>query len=281
MLRRLAAVCFAATLAWDYSARYDYVFGYFSTWSLLLQFIYFQLPNKSRALAFIHSIAFICSTTVPLHYLYALLWDPFIEVNRATDWEVSYSTVIIRSILVHFVPMFFHAVDITTNQALLITTYQWHPRRLMVLWSISSYFLYSFVYDFVNSDNSKIYETVALPARSEDSSVSEFTDSSLDGLVNSRLLNWGKLVEPFVFFVFGFFLLTMLILRPAYNTTKFRTMKSQQDCNPSQSQSSTISNRSSPNSPISNSLSSRNSTSSNILNSASLRRSTVDGNLTN
>ena len=211
MLRQIAALCFAATLAWDYSSRYDYLFRFFSTWSLIVQFIYFQLPSKSRALSFAHSLAFICATTVPLQYLYSLLWNPLMEINNAAEWEISYSTVIIRSILVHFVPIFFHAIDITTHQTTLIISYQYHPRRIMVLWSIVSYSLYGFIFDFFNP-------------RSSYGDASESISVAVDlSAVEHSESRWpGKILIPTGFFIFSFFLLTMLILRPAYNVTKFR-----------------------------------------------------------
>lgn len=38
-------------------------------------------------------------------------------------WDISAKTSVIRSVLIHFVPLFFHWLDITTNQQQLIQSY--------------------------------------------------------------------------------------------------------------------------------------------------------------
>jgi hypothetical protein len=51
-------------------------------------------------------------------------------------WDISAKTSIIRSVMIHFVPLFFHWLDITTNQQQLIQSYVVSPRACVVGCSI-------------------------------------------------------------------------------------------------------------------------------------------------
>jgi hypothetical protein len=201
-IRQTAAICFIATLSWDY-CRAPEVLSYFSSWSLFIQFIYFQLPIKSRALAYAHSIAFICANTLPLHYLYMLLWNPQLELNHADSWDISYTTVIIRTILIHFAPVLFHAIDVNIHQQQLIVSYHTKSRRLMILWTLLSYAVLCSVYELTCG-------------ASDDETDNNIGTSIRELNSDLRLRLHGRSLVSFLSFLFAFFLLTMLVLRPAY-----------------------------------------------------------------
>jgi hypothetical protein len=137
IIRQIAASCFAGTLAWDYT-RDSSAIGNFSIWILAVHFIYFQLPLKSKAIALIHPTSFLGATIIPVMYAYLLFWNPSFEINHMEQWEVAWSTVVIRAFLIYLAPLFFHALDITANQTVLIYSYKIIPEKLLLIWTVIS-----------------------------------------------------------------------------------------------------------------------------------------------
>ena len=201
-LRSIAAILFASTLAWDYVRSSETALGNFSSWSLFLQFIYFQLPLKSRALCLVHALAFITAVSGLLNYVYRLLLDPQLETNNAIKWDIVYNTVILRAVLVNFAPTFVHILDVTTNQNQIISSYQGKSRRVMILWCLISPMLLMFLFEIITS--------ITMSERDEESLYNNSKDEGfVPFLSNARLVS-------LVSFLFAFFLLTMLVLRSAY-----------------------------------------------------------------
>ena len=206
-MRRISAVLFALALAWDFTRRGgDETFGFFSNWSMLLQFAYFQLPFRSRALAFFHTTAFLCAVCVPFSYLYMLLRDPHIELRRSEQWDLSYSTVIARTVFMHFGPLLLHAIDVTMHQSQIVASYQSKSRRLMVLWAFVSYAALSLVFELYTRGAGGIDEELG----GEEGSRNIETDRSLVTLARSQI------IVSLLSFGFALYLLTSLILRPAF-----------------------------------------------------------------
>lgn len=202
-LRSIAAILFASTLAWDYVRSSETALGKFSSWSLFLQFIYFQLPLKSRALSLIHALAFIVAISGILNYVYKLLLDPQLEINNSIKWDISYSTVILRAVLVNFAPAFVHILDVIFNQNQIILSYQGKSRRVIVLWCLISPLLLLLVFEIIAG--------VTMSERDENSSFESESRNQdiLPFISNARFVS-------LVSFLFAFFLLTILILRAAY-----------------------------------------------------------------
>ena len=199
-IRQIAAVSCAATLAWDY-CRSPEVLGMFSIWTLILHFIYFQLPMKSRALSYFHSASFIGSNVTPISYLYLLSWKPTFEMDHVEQWDMTFESVLVRSTLVHFAPLIFHALDITVNQTNLIASYSSKPRKLMCLWSLFSFAIFGFVFEFSFPESEELI--------------------ALHGIPSKTFLWYSKLIS-LAAALFAFFVLHMLILRRAYRKQKLR-----------------------------------------------------------
>jgi hypothetical protein len=189
IIRQSAALLCVTTLAWDYF-RAPEVLGLFSIWALALHFTYFQLPLKSRALAFLQSISFIGANVMLASYVHLLLWKPNLESDRMELWDIPYSTVVVRAFLINVAPILFHALDITANQAHLVASYQTKPKKLMVAWSLFSFGSLSVIYEFSFPDSEEI-------------------NSSSGFLMRSRLVSLCASL-------FAFLLLYMLVLRRAY-----------------------------------------------------------------
>lgn len=100
---------------------------------------------------------------------------------------------------VHFAPVLCHAVDVTAHQASLVAAYQTKSRRGMVLWSLVSYALLNLLHEVVAD-------------RFGDDGESDSVAGSDRGEYGWR----ARAVMAVAAFGFGFFLLTMLVLRPAY-----------------------------------------------------------------
>lgn len=154
-LRQFAAVIFATTLAWDYCRAPETVES-FSIWSLGLHFIYFQLPLKSRALAFFHASSFIAANVNIANYLFLLLHKPSLETDHMELWDISYSTIIVRSFLINAVPLLLHSLDITFNQKYLISSYQTKPKKVIFTWSLISYSIFGIIYDISYPENEEM-----------------------------------------------------------------------------------------------------------------------------
>lgn len=150
-IRQFSAVCCAATLAWDY-CRAPEVLGALSTWTLMLHFIYFQLPLKSNAIPFFHATSWIGASVIPMCYLHLLFWNPSLEINHVDSWDETFYVLIVRSFMVNFIPLFMHALDIAVNQTNLIISYQKKNYAFMMAWSLLSFGSLSVIYEFTFPD---------------------------------------------------------------------------------------------------------------------------------
>jgi hypothetical protein len=66
-----------------------------------------------------------------------------------------------RSMLIHFAPLLFHALDMAFNQSHLIASYQLKPKTFMCLWCLTSFALVGFAYEMfvvVNNTVNGIFE---------------------------------------------------------------------------------------------------------------------------
>jgi len=121
-------------------------FENFSVWMLALHFIYFQLPLKSRALAFFHPASFLGASVVPACYIFLNICKPSLEKDHMETWELSWLAVLLRSMILHFGPTLFHLIDIIANQEHLISSYQTKPKKFQSAWSFLSFYMFYFVY---------------------------------------------------------------------------------------------------------------------------------------
>ena len=145
-IRQTASFMCAGTLAWDYY-RDPSVLESFSLWALALHFIYFQLPLKSRAIAYFHPTSLIGAGVMPLMYAYLLFWNPGLELRNMEEWDLSLSTITARSFLIHVAPLLFHTLDITINQEYLISSYRSKPSRIIMAWSVVSFPLLGLLFE--------------------------------------------------------------------------------------------------------------------------------------
>lgn len=173
-IRYVAAFICVVTVAWDY-CRWEETLFSFSTWVLLIQFVYFQLPLNSDAVSFFHPCAFVGSCAIPMAYLYLLWVNPFFELNHIDLWDVSLQTIIIRSALVHFAPMVFHTLDMTINQAHIIASYQKKPKSFMCLWALTSFALFGLLFEVFMVVTNSTFGTVT---DDEELDVSTVTDEN-------------------------------------------------------------------------------------------------------
>lgn len=152
IIRQCAALMCATTLAWDYF-RAPEVIELFSFWSLGLHFVYFQLPLRSRALAFFHSSSFVAANVMLASYLFLLMSKPSLELDRMEQWDVTYGTIIVRAFLINALPLLFHSLDVTFNQDYIISSYQTKPKKVMVTWAFASYCLLGIIFDLCCPDS--------------------------------------------------------------------------------------------------------------------------------
>jgi hypothetical protein len=191
-IRQIAALTFALTLAWDYF-RAPEVLGLFSIWSLGLHFIYFQLPLRSRALAYFQATSFVGANVMLASYSNLLLCKPTLESDHMEQWDMQYSTMVVRAFLINVAPLMFHALDVTANQATLIASYQNKPRALITSWAFFSFGVLSVIYEFSFPDSEEVMSV------------------SPEGghLMRSRIIT-------FAVTIFAFMLLYMLVIRRAF-----------------------------------------------------------------
>lgn len=194
LIRQTAALSFAMTLGWDYF-RDPSVVESFSIWALAIHFIYFQLPLKSKALPYFHATSFIGAGLVPVLYASLLLWKPSLEVIHMEQWELSWSTVVMRALLVHIAPLLFHTLDVTLNQVTLINSYKAKPWKLMYLWSFSSFAVVGIINEFTFPETEDF--------------------DGLQGIDINDLSKRNKVIS-LVVLVFSFSVLYLLVLRRAY-----------------------------------------------------------------
>ena len=134
-IRQFGALLFAATLAVEYGRSTDT----FSYWTLVLSFIYFQLPLKSRALAWFHPVTFLASFVTPAQYAFLLFAKPRVEYDRMELLDISITKVLVRSFLMYLAPLCLHGLDIALNRENLLVSYSLKPRKLMLAWTVLGY----------------------------------------------------------------------------------------------------------------------------------------------
>lgn len=193
-LRYAAALVTAGTIAWDFARDSNVLLG-FSMWNLIIHFVYFQLPSKSRAVAYFHSLSFTGSLLIPLMYLYLLHFNPALESDHMETWNISWDEAVIRSFAVHFAPLVFHTLDMIYNRHQLILQYRTKPMKFIYVWSMTSFLLLGFIYEF------------CFP-------YSEETDR-LQGITRESFVLSNKLMAiPFLLIAYG--VLYFIILRPSF-----------------------------------------------------------------
>lgn len=197
-VRQAAALLLAATVAIEYVRSVD-VLSSFSFWTLFLNFIYFQLPLKSRALAWFHPVTFVASFVTPAQYGLLLFAKPRLEYDRMEIFEISITTVLVRSFLIYLAPLCFHALDIAINRDNLAVSYSLKPRKLMLVWACIGYGMLELAFFFLGP--------VGDPA-----SVAIGMDS-----LPSELALPGRCVTAFVS-VFAALLLYLSLIKHAYGT---------------------------------------------------------------
>ena len=202
LIRQAGALTFAFTLAWDY-CRDPEVLELFSIWTLGLHFIYFQLPLKSRALAFFHSTSFTAAGVMLASYCHLLMWKPSLETDRMEKWDVPFSTILLRTCLIHFAPILFHSLDISFNQMNLIISYQSKPRKFIYVWSFISFGLLGIVYDFTFPDSEEMSNLPGIDFR--------------DFLMRNRIIALASTL-------FACSILYSLILRRAYTRKRSKSL---------------------------------------------------------
>mmetsp|Transcript_28630 Transcript_28630/g.48102 ORF Transcript_28630/g.48102 Transcript_28630/m.48102 type:complete len:207 (-) Transcript_28630:1094-1714(-) len=197
-IRQVAALTCAGTLAWDFFLDPN-IYDSFSAWAMLSHFVYFQLPLKSKALAYLHPTSFIGSCLIPPMYIFLIIWNPRLELNNMELWELNWTTIVVRSILINIAPLCFHALDITSNQDNLISSYSTKPKKLMLFWSWSSFVLMGFIFEIMYPETEETKE--------------------LQGINREDFLKLNKVVG-FVFLSFSYTLLYLLVLRRAYRSNR-------------------------------------------------------------
>jgi hypothetical protein len=193
-IRQSAAFICAGMLAWDYFRDPDVV-GNFSLWALAVHFIYFQLPIKSRALAYMHATSFIGSCLVPVMYGVLLYWNPTLEHNHMVVWDVAWSTVVTRSTLIYFAPLSFHLVDVYFHRQNVIHAYRMKPQSIMFMWSFASFAGLGFFFELVFPESEET--------------------NDLQGIDRDTFLHYNRTI-CFFWLLLSVFLLYKLVLRDAY-----------------------------------------------------------------
>jgi hypothetical protein len=161
VVRQTAALLCVGTIAWDYF-RDPAIIGNFSLWALAIHFTYFQLPTKSRALAFMHPVSFIGACLVPVMYAYLLYWNPNMELKHMEVWEVAWTTVLIRAILMNAAPLLFHMIDVQINQAHLISAYRPKPKKLVYAWALCSFPFLGLLFEVMFPESEETSELIGI-----------------------------------------------------------------------------------------------------------------------
>lgn len=160
-IRQIAALLFAATLAVEYFRNSEMI-SVFSFWCLATHFIYFQLPHKSRALAWFHPLSYIAAIVTPVQYGMLLFLKPRLEYDRMELWEIQLTTILVRSFLLYLAPMVFHALDLGCNQNSLAKSYSMKPQKLMFVWSAFAYPFFGLIFDFTFPSDEQPTDAMAL-----------------------------------------------------------------------------------------------------------------------
>lgn len=192
-LRKFAAVSSAVLLATDYY-RDPAIFSSFSMWTLILHFIYFQLPVKSRALAYFHGISFVASLTTPCTYLYLLHFRPSLEEEHMHAWQLPSTMIYLRTAAVYIAPLCYHLVEQSLYPEALLASYRYKSLSIIGLWTVACLSTLSFVYEFTFPDSDET--------------------ESLQGINKDDYFRWQKVIF-FGIVLLAFALYTQFILRPA------------------------------------------------------------------
>ena len=115
---------------------------------LVLHFIYFQLPMRSRAISYFHPMSFITSIVIITNYITLLIYFPDYEMKYLESYDLNKSTLFLRNFCIYVSPCVLHLIDITWNQELLILSYEFKPWKIYILWSIICYPLFGTVFEF-------------------------------------------------------------------------------------------------------------------------------------
>ena len=150
--RKAAAMSAICTLVWELYRDFSDGIKLLSIWALAIHFLYFQRPLRSRALAFFHPLSFSAAIVIPALYAYTLVCKPSYEIDHIDMWDLSWSTIVWRSFLIHISPLTFHAIDSLRNQNVLINAYQLKPRKFQTFLVYFGYCIFEVIYDFIITD---------------------------------------------------------------------------------------------------------------------------------
>jgi len=193
-VRQMSAIILASTIAFDVF-RDSELLSTLPLWTLAINFLYFQLPIRSRALATMHPIALTTSFCSAASYILVLVYQPNFEANRAQDWEIRMMEAVCRSAIVYGAPVIMHAVDLLKMNDNLIRSYALIPRDIQIPWSVLSLFIIEVIHGFM------------YPSR-DDASISEWEGNAT---FKSMVFNVKILTLSIAFFV-----LYLSIMRWAY-----------------------------------------------------------------
>ncbi len=146
-LRYVAALTSAVLLATDYY-RNPFIFTSFSIWILILHFIYFQLPLKSKAMAYFHGVSFIASIVTPCMYVYLLYFHSSIEQEHMEEWNLPPTTIYLRTAAIYVAPIVYHTIEISTCSPIIVASYRNKNLSLVALWTFAFLATLSVVYEF-------------------------------------------------------------------------------------------------------------------------------------
>lgn len=159
--RQFAAILFASTLALEIMRisndidiplnsninTLSNIMNMFYKWILMIHFIYFQLPIQSRFLPFAHSLSFVAANCIPMSYLLLLSCKPNIEQEHMDEWELSWQVIIIRLLVIYILPIIFHALDLVSNQHILIISYSEMTKQTAIIWTSISFGILYLLYE--------------------------------------------------------------------------------------------------------------------------------------
>lgn len=89
-------------------------------------------------------------------YIFTLILKPTLEIDNMEAWDISFTTVMVRVFLLYAMPVLFHSLDITFNSNFLITSYQTKQKKMMFIWSLLAYSLYTRIFYTIYPNNDSI-----------------------------------------------------------------------------------------------------------------------------
>eukprot|EP01039_Chlorochromonas_danica_P005120 gene5120-5626_t len=190
--RKWVALIAVLTFAWDYYRDLT-TFSSFALWALVLQFFYFQLPLHSRAIPYFHSITFIAAFIIPASYLFLLLWKPSLEQQHMEMWSLHWTDVLIRSFLVHFLPLIFHLLEVGFHNDELVRAYRPRAKQVMIVWPLLAVPVLSIICEFTFPTTE---DTEDLPESYQEEFWRENKLVSLCALAVAYALLWKTVLYP-------------------------------------------------------------------------------------